>query len=472
MSEICHPQVPPARRVLLLCHEPVGETMAGPAIRYLELARVLSAEFEVRLAHTGASGVSVYGTPLLTFRYGQYEDLALAAGWADAIVVSGYLLHSFPQLATCGKPLVVDIYDVFLFENLEHHRSLPLVDQSRAIAGDLGAISTMLGAGDFFICATERQRDFWLGMLAANGRVNPWTYAGDRSLRSLVDIVPFGIQSRPPQKSPPLLKGVHPKIGADDKLLVWGGGLWDWLDPQTLVKAMARVRERRSDVKLLFTVRRHADRSTVPGMRAAVETERLSGELGLLNEHVLFGNWVPYAERGGYLLEADLGASLHLAGCETHFAFRTRLLDYIWAGLPVVATGGDSMSDLIGAQGLGRVASPGDVEGVAESILSLLAEEGLRARLAPEFARVAEQLTWEKVAEPLRRFLVDPRLAADRLAGGRRVLQKQVPAVSATGPTPYWLLPSRAIEALRRGGLRSLRWEAERYWRWWRLSRR
>ena len=27
--------------------------------------------------------------------------------------------------------------------------------------------------GDFFVCASERQRDYWLGMLAAEGRITP-----------------------------------------------------------------------------------------------------------------------------------------------------------------------------------------------------------------------------------------------------------------------------------------------------------
>ena len=33
----------------------------------------------------------------------------------------------------------------------------------------------LLQSGDFFICGNERQRDFWLGMLAANGRLTPHT---------------------------------------------------------------------------------------------------------------------------------------------------------------------------------------------------------------------------------------------------------------------------------------------------------
>ena len=37
--------------------------------------------------------------------------------------------------------------------------------------------------GDFFLCARDKQRDFWLGQLAAVGRVNPVTYDADETLR-------------------------------------------------------------------------------------------------------------------------------------------------------------------------------------------------------------------------------------------------------------------------------------------------
>ena len=57
-------------------------------------------------------------------------------------------------------------------------------------------------------------------------------------------------------------------------------------------------------------------------------------------DHTVFFNdgWVPYAERGAWLAEADIGVSAHFDDIETRFAFRTRLLDYLWAGLPIVTT--------------------------------------------------------------------------------------------------------------------------------------
>ena len=76
---------------------------------------------------------------------------------------------------------------------------------------------------------SERQRDYWLGWLHAQKRINPHTYRQDPSLRRLIDVVSFGIPGEDPAHKREVLKGVHPKIAGDDKLIIWSGGMWDWL---------------------------------------------------------------------------------------------------------------------------------------------------------------------------------------------------------------------------------------------------
>lgn len=91
----------------------------------------------------------------------------------------------------------------------------------------------------------------------------------------------------------------------------------------------------------------------------ATEARRLAGELGLVGSHVFFNEgWVPYDKRQSYLLEADLGVSTHLDHLETAFSFRTRILDYIWASLPIVTTEGDALADLVTGEGLGSSVPP------------------------------------------------------------------------------------------------------------------
>src|SRR5262249_52267988 len=131
--------------------------------------------------------------------------------------------------------------------------------------------------------------------------------------------------------------------------------------------------------------------------------------------NVFFLDWVPYAERAGYLLEADVGVSLHPDSVETRFAFRSRLLDCLWAGLPLVCTRGDALAGLGEREGRGG-GGGAEEGGVADAILALLERPGLRTELAPRFAEVSAGLTWDRAVAPLAAYCRSPRRAPDRAA--------------------------------------------------------
>lgn len=416
----------PARpRLLILCHEKLGPKLAGPAIRALEIGRALADEADVLLAARAVepgwqapAGITVY-----TWEPGEAGLRPLLAT-ADVVLALGQLVSDLPELHDLGTPLIVDWYDPFALECLAQAAQVASEDRPRVELLNQEALAIQARSGDFYLAASERQRDFWLGLLLAHGRVGYSTTGGDPNLRDLLDVVPFGLPSEPPCREAPVLKGVVPGIAPDDEVLFWGGGLWQWFDPTTLLHALTRVVEVRPTVKLFFAAGAHHAPEIVAPMPVQAETRTLAAELNLLDRYVFFGDWIPYDRRGAYLLEADLAVSLHRPGLESHFASRTRLLDAIWAGLPLVVTGGDPLAEVVATHGLGRVVPPGDPDAVAEAILDLLGRPDLRARLAPAFAAVRPQFEWGRVVGPLRRWLRRPRLAADIVVppgGGRRL---------------------------------------------------
>ena len=91
-----------------------------------------------------------------------------------------------------------------------------------------------------------------------------------------------------------------------------------------------------------------------------------------LDRGAFFVDWVPYAERQNYLLDADVAVSLHQPGVEAQFAFRTRVLDYLWAGLPMVLSRGDELAARVDREGLGVAVPEGDVDAVAGALALLL----------------------------------------------------------------------------------------------------
>ncbi|NJK80259.1 MAG: glycosyltransferase family 4 protein, partial [Chloroflexaceae bacterium] len=133
---------------------------------------------------------------------------------------------------------------------------------------------------------------------------------------------------------------------------------------------------------------------------------------GLLDTAVIFlDTWIPYHKRGAYLAEADAGVSAHLPGVETRLAFRTRLLDYIWARLPVLCSAGDSLGAALAEQGAGRTVAPGD--GAAwRDALRQCANPEWRAACRSQMQTIAEQWTWPAVARPLAAFCAAPRRTA------------------------------------------------------------
>ncbi|MFQ5460857.1 MAG: glycosyltransferase, partial [Anaerolineae bacterium] len=372
------------------------------------------------------------------------------------------------------QPLVMDMYDPFVLENLPGRAHRSTAARLRHHAADVAALAAQLDAGDLFLCASEEQRDLWLGALAARGRVNPTTYAQDPSLRALIDVVPFGLPAKPPEESEgPVLKGAVDGIGPRDRVVLWGGGIWNWFDPLTLIRAVGRLADAEGRLRLFFLGTRSPNPNVPPAPMVASARD-LARELGLLGTVVHFNEgWVPYAARGAYLSEADIGASCHLPYVEARFAYRTRLLDYIWAGLPMLVTAGDALADLVDRRGLGETVPPQDVAATAAALGRLLAtldDRAARTEMAARFEAVRPGLTWDRAVTPLVRFLSAPRRAADG-PPGRRTKGAGISAAPGAAPTPWRNLPGRAREVLGEGGPLMLLEEAARYLRWLRRPR-
>ena len=400
------------RRVVVATEEPLTEEMAGPAIRAWAIATALSAEHEVELVTLRDCTLR---HPRFCCRSVTEDELRELDGWCDVWVVGGLLLWMCRWLEGTDKVLVVDVYDPFHLEQLEQAKDEGDAGRVAAVDECTSALNAELERGDLLLCASPRQRDFWLGQLAAVGRVNPQTYDDDPTLASLIAVVPFGIPEDPPVHERPAIRGVLPGVEDGDDVILWGGGIYNWLDPLTLLRAVDRLRHRRPRVRLVFLGLRHPN-PAVPRMRMATEAEELSAALGLTGSHVFFNReWVPYRDRQNHLLEAAVGVSTHLEHVETAFSFRTRVLDYLWASLPVVTTEGDALSDLVAARGAGLTIPAGDADALEHALFRLLDDGALRATCRARATVVASEMTWPVVLRPLVEFCRAPRRAADRL---------------------------------------------------------
>ncbi len=384
--------------------------MAGPAIRCFELGRQLAKDFDVSVV----SPCKVEAPPI------QPLDSALRIGtglskkelydWArksDILFIQANVLKYLPALTRAGKYLIVDLYDPYLFSVMAQY-----ADDQATFSSSYRMMHVVLEkhmlAADFSICASEKQRDYWLGRFCALGKLSPRICNMDSTLRHLIDVVPFGLPTGRPTHGKSVVRGIVPGIGKDDKLLLWSGGIWDWFDPLTVINAMDLIRDRRPDLKLYFMGLKSPN-PQVPLMKMAKRAQALAKELGLLNRSVFFcQEWVKYEERANYLLEADAAVLAHFDTVETRFSFRTRMLDNFWTGLPTLTTEGDPLSDLIERRGAGLTLPYQNSAEWAKAIDKITFDEPLNARCRKAALDLANDFIWEKTAAPLLQYCRNP----------------------------------------------------------------
>ena len=428
------------KKVLVVSNDEIGLRMAGPGIRYYHFARELSKRYDVALVVPALPGDSLGDFDVLQASDWRGRRFRSLARRYDVLIAQTLRSWTMSALARSDVRVVYDLYDPFLIGNLGFHAGEEVSRRYRRVAFRAPTLlqEIALLTGNAFVCASERQRDLWIGMLGALGRIDPEAAAQDPSFRDLIDVVPFGLESEPPVATKPALKGVVPGIREGDKVLLWGGGIWNWFDPLTPIRAVHALSRKRDDVKLFFLGVKHPN----PGVHQLAMTARavdLAKELGLYDRFVFFNfGWVPYAERANYLLESDLGISSHLDTLEARFSFRTRLLDYFWASLPTVATEGDVLSELVEDANLGRTVGVGSVEGWTRAIEELLDDQGEYARVRRNVEQAREAFAWPRVIEPLARLASLP----------GRVVEPPHPAATTT--VRYGALALRAL-LLRRG---------------------
>lgn len=391
------------RRIALLSSEPIRPAMAGIGIRYLELAgrlpaaaRAAGGEVATVLVSPGepaaartALGDDGAGVEVRRFERGR---LAALLTDCDGAVAQGQLANDL--LTECpALPAAIDLYDPWLVENLHYLDSLGL-DPYR---NDHATWVLQLSRGDFFLCSSEEQRLFYLGFLAAVGRVNPERVAADPDLAGLIAAVPFGI----PQELPPHRPYLPPRPPGRRRLLF--GGLYDWYDPFTLLAALDLLAT--PDWTLLLI--RNPNPGSTP-QRLLAEVEADCRRRGWWGSRVEVLDWVPAERRYDLLRDVDLLVAPHRPSLETRLALRTRFLDALAAGTPVVATAGGALARLLVEHGAGWVVPPEDPAALAAALTAALATPASTAPTGGARELVA-RFAWERALAPLVAFCIEPR---------------------------------------------------------------
>jgi glycosyltransferase involved in cell wall biosynthesis len=369
-------------RVLVLVPGELGERLSGPEIRAVRLARALSAEHRVTLMAPGSDGGEHDGIPVVPL---SRRRLLREGRRHDALMASTVPPFALALKRSLGIAAISDQYDPVELE-------LGTLGEGagRARATARAARRLQLRCADLVLCAGRRQRELLEAELQTL----------DQAAQPPLCTVPFGIDGDPPPPSGHPLRKHFPQIAAGDKVVLWWGSLWRWLDAETAIRAFASFAAARPDVKLVFTAGR-APNGDAERHSVLAEAKELARELGVLDRTVLFlEEWVPYAQRGDYIKDADLGLTLHRDTEEASLAARARYMDYLWAGLPCVLGRGDETAERFEAAGFARLVDAAAPDAVAVAILEQL-EPAAQARSRSAGRDLADEFRWQRAAVPL-----------------------------------------------------------------------
>jgi hypothetical protein len=214
-------------------------------------------------------------------------------------------------------------------------------------------------------------------------------------------VIATGVADPPPPASSHALRERFPEIGPEDRVILWWGTVWPWLDADTAIEAIVHLIRRLPSARLVFTAGKHTG---APTERSNV-TERardLARVRGLLGRNVFFiDDWIPYEERHLYLADADVGLTLHHSGAEAEVAARFRYMDYLWAGLPSVLAAGDETGAQFASAGAARLVPPEDASATAAALEALLTDRGTLDAARRACSELADRYRWPRVLAPL-----------------------------------------------------------------------
>ena len=388
-------------RVLLVCPEPLGHGQpAGIGIRFVEIARVLRADdHSVTVLSPDAGAVE-------GCRAAPLDSFVAASQTHDVAVVQGHVANAFFQHAH-PIPTVIDLYDPFIIENLHYYAERG----DEVFQHDHATLMESLAHGDYFLCASEAQRLFYLGLLLASGRLNPILFDEDPRLESLIGIAPFGVQPPRPAK---------PRDLTSPAILF--GGIYDWYDPIAAVDAVNLVRRSIPAATLTFTTHPNPDITPQGKLAEAIAYARAKGY-----SFVRFEPWAQYEQRAEFFERFAVALLTFPRSIETDLSMRTRVYDYLWCGLPIVTSSAPGTDEILTRYAAGSVIADDAPQAFADEIVGILQDRERYAAMTGGARCFALEHQWDRTLAPLREFCRAPRFEKTKDAFAARPSLAQRP---------------------------------------------
>jgi glycosyltransferase involved in cell wall biosynthesis len=326
---------------------------------------------------------------------------------------SVYVLYSrgdlmkFVATEIDGKqPLVVDLYVPIYIESLARNTRKDFTGLTDHL-NNVDHWNYAFPRGDYFLCANNCQYHLYNGTLSAFGRINPVTYDSD-----LLNIVPFGVHEEKPVHDKTVFKGKI--IGKDDFMILWFGGIYPWFDIHPLLDAVEKLSQKYSKIKLVILGGRNPFVGEPEFIDKYESVVKYCQTRNTFDKSVFFVDWIPYEERGNWYLEADLLVNLHNIGIESIYAWRTRVVDFIWGELPMLTSGGDELSESLVQKDAAIILDNNSAGEIYKNIEALYNDQEKLTNLKENMIKAKSELYWGNITLDLANFIKKGETAPDR----------------------------------------------------------
>lgn len=289
--------------------------------------------------------------------------------------------------------LLLDVY-VPIYVEVSARDTDNMPREYAAYSQDIARHNKVLKRGDYFLCANEVQKIFYTGVLGSLGVVNPLSYRQDR-----IKIVPFGIHSEAQEitEDPYAALGISKK----SKRVLWFGGLYPWFRIEELLKAVKELAQNDKDFTFTLVGGKNPFNNNPDLLRQYEIATKFATEQGLLNKQMFFVDWVDYAKRINWYGHADFVVSINQPGEENIFAWRTRVMDYIWGDIVAMTNGGDPLGDELLQAGAAIKLNSLDADSMVKTIESIYTKKSVLLDAKKALSNIKQKYLWEFITAPV-----------------------------------------------------------------------
>lgn len=253
--------------------------------------------------------------------------------------ISSRVVESFK-----GQDLIVDLYTpIFLEKEVSLSKWNPknwLVKKQNQ-----ESVRKIISAAKFFLVANQRQKNYWI----ETAKSLNFAIKNDQ-----IFVIPTGA---PPLKIPEF---------KNKNVILWFGGIYPWMNPQSLVEAFSKIANKNKSWKLRILGGFHPKTGYQDIFKKVIEKAQKT----IPEDSLEIISWQPSTNLPFFLKDVALAVHLPKDTDEDFFAHRVRLLTLLNGKIPVITSGRDTISDLIGKHEAGRKVDIKNLEAQLNEILN------------------------------------------------------------------------------------------------------